>query len=157
MISGAIANVSVAFIVISSDHKIQFFTCFLLNIGGIGGIISLCGDNCENTDPPATDEWDTTKEGNYMYNVDEGFPGPRDDFDFDVDGRPRGATKDKDLKDPKAPSMAKDVIVKSPSVGKGSKEPTLGKGTKQPTLGKGTKEPTGRNLQSRKGRKVLRA
>ena len=86
-----------------------------------------------------------------MYNVDEGFPGPRDDFDFDVDGRPRDANngpKGKDLKDPKAPSMAKDVIVKSP---------TLGKGTKQPTLGKGTKEPTVRNLQSRKGRKVLRA
>ena len=104
-----------------------------------------------NTAPPKTDEWDTTKDGNYMYNVDEGFPGPRDDFDFDVDGRPRDSNngpKDKDLKDPKAPSMAKDVIVKSP---------TLGKGTKQPTLGKGTKEPAVRNLQSRKGRKVLRA
>lgn len=81
-----------------------------------------------------------------MYNVDEGFPGPRDDFDFDVDGRPRDANngpKDKDLKDPKAPSMAKDVIVKSP---------TLGKGTS-----KGAMEPTVRHLQSRKGRKVLRA
>ena len=78
-----------------------------------------------------------------MYDVDKGFPGPRDDFfDFDVDGRPRGAhqgPKDKDLKGPKAPSMAKDVTIKSP------------------TLGKGTKEPTVRKLQSRKGRKVLRA
>lgn len=95
-----------------------------------------------------------------MYNVDEGFPGPRDDFDFDVDGRPRDANngpKDKDLKDPKAPSMAKDP--KTPSMAKDVivKSPTLGKGTKQPTLGKGTKEPAVRNLQSRKGRKVLRA